>query len=193
MTGRRHLLTFGATLGLMAGAMAQDPQFSQFYASAQYLNPALTGNTPQDRIALNYRLQWPGVQPGFETYSFAYDHRFPDAHSGIGGYVLRDQAGQLGLNYTTAAMSYSYEARLNYKHALRFGLRAGYTMRGLSQSGFLFADQVIRDNAANSIEVGLIERIGYLDMAGGLMYYTEAFWAGFSANHLNTPNQSLIN
>ena len=27
------------------GAIAQDPQLSQFYAAPLYLNPALTGNT----------------------------------------------------------------------------------------------------------------------------------------------------
>ncbi len=173
-------------------AIAQDPQFSQFYAASQYLNPALTGNTFQDRIAVNYRLQWPGVQPGFETYAFAYDHNFASAHSGIGGMVLRDKAGSYGLTFTTIAMSYSYEARLNRRQALRFGFRAGYTMRNVMPDGYLFADQVIRDNAATSIEANLIEGISYLDLAAGGMYYSEKFWAGASFNHINRPNQSLM-
>lgn len=171
---------------------AQDPQFSQFYAASQYLNPALTGNTFQDRVALNYRLQWPGIQPGYETYSFAYDHRFADAGSGLGGYVLRDKAGSNGLTFTKIAMAYSYEARLNRRKALRFGVRTGYTMRGVDPSGYLFADQVIRDNAATSIEASLVEQVSYLDLAGGAMYYSEQFWGGISLNHLNRPNQSLM-
>ncbi|MBK6883177.1 MAG: type IX secretion system membrane protein PorP/SprF [Flavobacteriales bacterium] len=171
---------------------AQDPQFSQFYASSQYLNPALTGNTFQDRIALNYRLQWPGVQPGFETYAFAYDHNFARAHSGLGGLVVRDRAGSYGLSFTTIAMSYSYEARLDRRRALRFGFRTGYTIRNVAPDGYLFADQIIRDNAPTSIEANMVPHTGYLDLATGALYYSEQFWAGFSFNHINRPNQTLM-
>lgn len=173
-------------------ASAQDPQFSQWYAAAQYLNPALTGNTHQDRIALNYRLQWPGVQPGYETYMAAYDHRFSTAPVGMGAMVLRDKAGSSGLTSTTLGMSYSYDARINYKRAIRGGVLLGYTMRGVNPDGYLFADQVIRDNAPQTIEPNLVPRTNYLDLAGGLMYYSESFWAGVSVNHLNKPNMSLM-
>ncbi len=191
MRMRRHtaLLLMAATAGAVH---AQDPQFSQWYAAPQYLNPALTGNTHQDRIALNYRLQWPGVQPGYETYMAAYDHRFSTVNAGIGGMVLRDKAGTSGLTSTTVGLSYSYEARINYRRAVRGGLRLGYTMRGVDPGGYLFADQVIRDNAAQTIEPNLMERVNYLDLAGGLMYYSESLWAGVSVNHLNRPNMSLM-
>lgn len=181
-----------ALLALPVATLAQDPQFSQFYAASQYLNPALTGNTFQDRIALNYRLQWPGVQPGYETYSFAYDHHFASAHSGLGGYVLRDKAGTYGLTFTTAAMSYSYEARIDRKRAVRFGFRAGYTLRNVAPDGYLFADQIIRDNAARSIEANLVPNTSYLDLATGGLYYSEQFWIGASFNHVNKPNTSLM-
>ncbi len=171
---------------------SQDPQFSQFYAASQYLNPALTGNTFQDRIALNYRLQWPGVQPGFETYAFAYDHNFATSHSGLGGFVMRDRAGSYGLSFTTVAMSYSYEARINRRQAIRFGVRAGYTMRNVAPDGYLFADQIIRDNAPMSVEANMVPQISYLDLASGALYYSEQFWVGASFNHLNRPNQSLM-
>lgn len=187
----RKLLFIGTIL-LACATKAQDPQFSQWFAAAQYLNPALTGNTHQDRIAMNYRLQWPGTGPGYETYMAAYDHRFSTVNAGIGGMVLRDKAGSNGLTSTTVGMSYSYEARINYRRALRFGARIGYTMRGIDPSGYLFADQVIRDNAAQTLEPNLVERVNYLDLSGGAMYYSEQFWFGVSMNHLNRPNMSLM-
>lgn len=187
----RYAMALLLLLGVRT-AHGQDPQFSQWYAAPQYLNPALTGNTHQDRIALNYRLQWPGVQPGYETYMAAYDHRFSTVNAGIGGMVLRDKAGTSGLTSTTVGLSYSYEARINYKRALRGGLRLGYTMRGVDQGGYLFADQVIRDNAPVSLEPNLVERVNYLDLAAGFMYYSESLWGGFSVNHLNRPNMSLM-
>mgnify|MGYP006314054889 FL=1 len=192
MKSLRFLLFWLLLISGWMNAFGQDPQFSQFSASPQYLNPALTGNTYQDRIAMNFRLQWPGVQPGYKSYSVAYDHRNAALSSGFGGYVLHDQTGNQGLKFTLLALSYSYEARINRKRALRFGVRGGYTMRGISRDEFLFADQVIRDDASTSVESNIIENISYMDLAGGVVYYSDALWAGVSINHLNTPNQSLL-
>lgn len=192
MSVLRHTILSFALFVMAHTLCAQDPQFSQFYAASQYLNPALTGNTLQDRVALNYRLQWPGVQPGFETYSFAYDHNFVGQASGLGGYVIRDKAGSNGLTFTSIAIAYSYDARITRRSGFRAGLRMGYTMRGVDPSGFLFADQIIRDNAARTIEAGMMEQVNYLDIATGGLYYTEQFWIGGSFNHINRPNQSLF-
>ena len=109
-------------IALVPKAQAQDPQLSQFYAAPMYLNPALTGNTYQDRIGLNYRLQWPGIAPGFETYAVSYDHNNAKAHSGYGFMVMHDEAGTNGLSFTHIGGSYSYEARINHENAIRFGM-----------------------------------------------------------------------
>jgi len=187
---RIHILMASA-LFMALRLSAQDPQFSQFYAAPLYLNPALTGNTHQDRIGLNYRLQWPAIGPGYKTYSVTYDHRSAAMNSGIGGMVMHDRAGSFGLNFTQAALSYSYEARLNRRQAVRGGMRVGYTMRSYDPRNMLFADQVIRDNAPTSIEPALLSSVSYFDFSAGLLYYSEQFWGGFSVNHLNEPQQSL--
>lgn len=185
-------MTVLGLVGAVAGGWAQDPQLSQSFAAPLYLNPALTGNTYQDRIILNYRMQWAGVPRGFETYAVSYDHRSEKLHSGIGGMVMRDRAGSNGLAFTHAALSYSYEARINRTSAVRGGIRAGYTSRHFDPSNLLFADQVIRDNAAVTIEPAMIERVHYMDVSAGVMYYNEHVWAGASFNHLNRPQQSLL-
>lgn len=172
-------------------ARAQDPQLSQFYAAPLYLNPALTGNTTQDRLALNYRLQWPAIGAAYKTYAAAYDHRSASMNSGIGGMVMHDRAGQFNLSFTQLAVGYAYEARLNRKRAIRGGMRMGYTLRSYDAGNLLFADQVIRDNAPTSVEPVLMQSVSYFDFSGGLLYYTDQFWAGASVNHLNTPDESF--
>lgn len=183
-------LAVGA-LFLLSDARAQDPQLSQFYAAPMYLNPALTGNTHQDRLGLNYRLQWPGIGPGYKTYAVAYDHNSPLMNSGIGGMVMHDRAGTLSLSFTQASLSYSYEGRINRSKAVRGGLRLGYTMRTFDQGNVLFADQVIRDMAPTSIEPFVMQNISYFDFSVGFLYYSEQFWGGFSVNHINEPQQTL--
>ncbi|MEO5584393.1 MAG: type IX secretion system membrane protein PorP/SprF [Flavobacteriales bacterium] len=191
MSIRVHILF---SLAVLSGfsAIAQDPQLSQFYAAPLYLNPALTGNTFQDRIGLNYRLQWPAIGPGYKTYAVTYDHRSASMNSGIGAMVMRDQAGSFGLNFTQAALSYSYEARLNRRQAIRGGLRMGYTMRSYDPKNLLFADQVIRDNAPTSIEPTMLQSVSYIDFSVGVLYYSEQFWAGASFNHVNQPQETFF-
>lgn len=187
MMGRRHHITLALALAA-SPALAQDPQLSQFYAAPMYLNPALTGNTFQDRVSMNYRMQWMGIGKGYRTYAVGYDHR--SNTSGIGGMVMHDQAGAYALASTQAAFCYSYEARINRRSGIRGGLRLGYTQRSVDANGLLFADQVIRE-AASTIEPMIIERISYFDASVGFLYFNEKFWAGFSLNHLNEPQQSL--
>ncbi|MBL7963490.1 MAG: type IX secretion system membrane protein PorP/SprF [Flavobacteriales bacterium] len=187
----RLLILVVFCMGVQQVMRAQDPQLSQFYAAPIYLNPALTGNTQQDRVIMNYRLQWAGIPPGFNTYAVAYDHRAPSLNSGFGGYVMRDVAGTNRLAFTQAAFAYAYEARLSHKSGIRAGLRLGYTHRSYDPSKLLFADQIIRDNAGTSIEPGLTDRVGYMDASAGAMYYTRQFWAGASFNHLNRPQQTF--
>ncbi|MCC6838873.1 MAG: type IX secretion system membrane protein PorP/SprF [Flavobacteriales bacterium] len=185
-----RLLLCAAACAAAMHSRAQDPQLSQFYAAPMYLNPALTGNTDQDRIALNYRLQWPGIGAGYKTYAAAFDHRSTELSSGLGGMVMHDRSGSLGLSFTQLAFNYSYEARLNRHRAVRGGLRAAYTSRTFNWGDVLFADQVIRESAT-SIEPALMQSISYFDFSAGFLYYTGQFWAGASLNHLNQPQQSF--
>src|SRR5690606_26409633 len=150
MSHIKHLL-IGSCLLLGLQAAAQDPQLSQFYAAPLYLNPALTGNTYQDRAGINYRMQWPGIGPGYKTYAVTYDHRSAEMHSGIGGMVMHDRSGSFGLSFTQAALSYSYEARLNRRPAVRGGLRGGYTMRPYDPRHMPLADQALPDHAPNPL------------------------------------------
>lgn len=189
--GTPRILTVLSATAVALHSLAQDPQLTQFYAAPMYLNPALTGNTDQDRIALNYRLQWPGIGPGYRTYAAAYDHHSANLSSGFGGMVLHDRAGSAGLAFTQASFCYSYEARINRKRAVRAGLKAGYTTRTFNWGDVVFADQIIRENATTSVEQAMMQSISYFDFSGGLMYYTEQFWGGISVNHLNRPQQSL--
>src|SRR5580765_1547389 len=53
---------------------AQDPSFSQFFASPLTLNPALTGKFNGDlRVAGNYRNQWPTVNKAYVTSTLSID------------------------------------------------------------------------------------------------------------------------
>src|ERR1043165_10315821 len=63
------LSTFFVTVSI-----AQDPNFSQFFASPLTLNPALTGKfNGVLRVAGNYRNQWPAVNNAYITSTVSVD------------------------------------------------------------------------------------------------------------------------
>src|ERR1043165_526077 len=89
------LSTFFVTVSI-----AQDPNFSQFFASPLTLNPALTGKFDGVyRVAGNYRNQWPTINNAFTTATASVDfgimkNRLPDVDQfGIGIMGFTDRAG----------------------------------------------------------------------------------------------------
>ena len=60
--------------GFVSVSLAQDPNFSQFFASPLTLNPALTGKFDGTfRLAGNYRNQWPSINNAFVTKTASAD------------------------------------------------------------------------------------------------------------------------
>ena len=87
-------------------ANAQDPQFSQIYASPLYLNPAFVGNLEYDcrrlsasryKVMMNYRAQY---NADFNTLYATIDYRDKGGKLGLGGIVLRDKSGSVPLTST---------------------------------------------------------------------------------------------
>ena len=104
-------------------AYAQDPEFTQFYATPVFTNPAMAGTGQCDgggRAVISYRNQWPSLPGTFITTAFSWDQHFDKIGGGLGILASRDVAGE-GL-LTTQAISgiYSYQLRVSRKFTMRF-------------------------------------------------------------------------
>jgi type IX secretion system PorP/SprF family membrane protein len=177
---------------LSISVYSQDPQFSQFYAHTLSLNPAFTGNTNVGRFSSIYRNQWVTIPGAFVSYSFAYDHNLTDYNSGVGLMVTQDRAGSGGLKFTNIGGLYSYRFQIHRKLMVRAGLKYSYTMRGIDKSRLTFADQIIRDNAQETLETFSDDGISYFDAGAGVLVYSQRFWVGIALDHINQPDQSLL-
>ena len=70
---RKLVCVIAFALGTLS-VKAQDPNFSQFFASPLTLNPAMTGKIDGlYRVAGNYRNQWPTINNAFTTYTVSFD------------------------------------------------------------------------------------------------------------------------
>lgn len=179
-----------------ANLLAQDPQFSQYYAAPLYLNPAFTGTSEDHRFIANYRNQWPNAARGFVTYAFSYDVNLNHYNSGIGFLATVDQAGTAGMRSSQLNFLYSYKWNVLSKWVISAGLNFGYASRSIDLNRLIFGDQLQFDSDGNvPTDDQALFNLGnthYFDFNSGVLAYNKNFWFGFSVSHLNTPNRSLI-
>ena len=174
---------------------AQDPHFSQFYASPIYLNPAFVGTVNEHRVIAHHRIQWPVLTNAYTTYSFTYDHYRPELKSGFGILLNADKAGTAGLKSNMAAFIYSYKIQMPNKWVLTPAVSFGMGNRGLDYSKLVLGDQLeFGNNMAPSIDpaVSLINKKGFFDSGAGLLFYNKSTWIGASWWHINKPDISML-
>jgi len=188
----RHGFSLALIIGAWGQLMAQDPHFTQFYASPTYLSPAFAGTTVQSRLALQFRDQWPAIPGAFVSFAFAADQYLANLNSGIGLIAVRDQAGSGALSSTTISLQYAYEIRLKHKVYLRPALQFGYANRAVNYSKLVFNDQLARGGDISTYEHFDRRKAGYADIGSGLLFFTPTMWAGIALQHMNEPNQSLL-
>jgi type IX secretion system PorP/SprF family membrane protein len=186
-------------LGLQGSVTAQDPQYSQFYAAPLYLNPALAGATNQARAGINYRNQWPAIDANFTTTSVYFDYFIEDKNSGIGAMITRDVEGLAGLQSISLALQYSYELQINKKLGFKPGFQAAVYNRNVNFDKLTFGDQFDQYGnllTSESPDIAALRTAAsktFVDLSAGGVFFTKVAWLGFSAFHLNRPNQSISN
>jgi len=183
-------------VGFFSLSHAQDPQFSQFYANALYMNPAFAGSAGGPRVALNWRYQWPSAAGGdFRTYSASFDQHFDAIGGGIGAQVMYDNAGEGDLSTTTAMIAYSYFLPVNDVLSIKAGLQVGIFQRSIDPDALRFPDQIhprlgfIYDTqeALANTSIG-----PFPDFAAGAVAFTDKYYGGFAVHHITEPTQSFL-
>jgi type IX secretion system PorP/SprF family membrane protein len=185
-----------AMLGVHDPLTAQDPQFSQFYAAPLYLNPAFAGSTGQARAGINYRNQWPAIDANFTTMSAYFDYFIADKKSGVGVLMTRDMEGLAGLRSLSVGLQYSYELELTDYLGFRPGAQVALYNRDVNFDRLTFGDQfdasgnIISEETAEVFNTNFSKT--FVDLSFGGVLFTRVAWLGVAGNHLNKPNQSII-
>jgi len=192
----RHLFILAISLLFLCTnkIYAQDPSFTQFYANPIYLNPAFAGAHGCPRFSMNYRNQWPSLTGSFVTYALGYDQYFRNISGGFGVLATHDRAGQATIQTSMLGLIYSYHLKLGRKFSMMFGAQAAWYQKSLDWDKLTFGDQI--DPRRGFIyQTGDVRRggdRGFFDASAGFIGYSESFFFGFAAHHLNEPNESMI-
>lgn len=189
---RRKMLSIVLLLFPSMFGIAQEIQFSQFYASPLYLNPAMVGLSPGHRAAVNYRNQWVSIPNAYTSYAASYDVNLMELNSGVGVAIHRDVAGPGGLSVTNVGGFYSYVLYLSEELTVRPAIGITYTNQAIDYTKLKFGDQLV-SGANSSSNYGAIEKNrGYMDISTGFMFRSKVYYFGYSAYHINEPNNSLM-
>jgi type IX secretion system PorP/SprF family membrane protein len=196
-TGLSVILTF--LIG--SSAFGQDPEFTQFYANPIYLNPALAGSHGCPRININHRNQWPSLSGAFVTNSVSYDQFVNILQGGVALMVTNDMAGQNTINWSTINLAYSYHLQATREFSFLFGAQATWNQKFLDWSKLTFGDMIDPRRgfiyATGDLPRGrLLDNgwgtRGFFDVSAGIVGYSDVFYFGFTAKHLNRPQETMI-
>ncbi len=185
---------------------AQDPNFSQFFASPLTLNPAFTGKfNGLVRVAGNYRNQWPTINNAFTTGTVSLDmgilkNSLPEMDQfGLGVMAFSDRGGNGILQNNYLTMSTSYHKALDEDGYNQFGLgfQGTYVNKRLDRSSFKFEDMLRSDGFTGITQEtfsGTSLSVSYFDLAAGFLYNGTTngdnnVYAGLSMYHITKPKE----
>ncbi len=194
---------------LKTSGLAQDPAFSQFFASPLTLNPALTGKfNGIVRVAGNYRNQWPSINNAFITSTVSVDggilkDRLPESDVwGLGIMAMTDKTanGILTSNYLSLSTSYHKSLDENGWNQLGIGFQGSYADKRLDGTKLNFEDELDQQGgwtipSAETIN-GHQVNLHYFDMNVGALFNGSTngdnnLYLGASAYHINRPKESF--
>ena len=196
-----YLLTFIAS--------AQDPNFSQFFASPLTLNPAFTGKFNGDfRVAGNYRNQWPTINNAFTTYTVSADFSLLKNNIaeidqfGVGVMGFSDQSGNGILKNNYIALSTAFHKGLDEDgyNQIGAGFQATYANKRLDITNLKFEDQLTSlgfTGVTSEVFSAQQINVSYLDVNAGILFNGTSnglnnYYGGVSLYHINRPKESFL-
>ncbi|HCL82861.1 MAG TPA: hypothetical protein DIC22_02745 [Chitinophagaceae bacterium] len=192
-----------------AAIRAQDPAFSQFFASPLTLNPALTGKfSGIVRVAGNYRNQWPQINNAFITTTISVDgnilaNKITNGDAwGAGLMVMTDKTanGILTSNYISFSTAYQKALDENGWNQIGIGFQGSYASKRLDGTQLNFEDQLDQQGGwtlpSSEVISGHQVNLSYFDLNVGMLYNGSTdgnnnFYLGASAYHILQPTESF--
>ncbi len=167
---------------LISGLRAQqDPQYTQYMFNQLFYNPGFAGVEGAPKFTLLHRTQWAGYKSSFDnkgaprTTTINFSTPIYKFQSGFGGSITNDNLGPL--NSLDVEATYAYH--LNVKNSkLSMGVRFGVISQSINFDDYRWADP------DDPYRLEGKETQIQPDLAVGVYYRAEKYFAGVSVNHL---------
>lgn len=194
---------------------AQEGQFSQYFASTSFVNPAFPGTMPSMNFSANYKRSgapeeesYLELMQGTFTYPLKKETSEVHQYGSIGGNFFKESRGFRGVYRVQKALingTYSLDLSDLRNQMLVFGLQGGLVQHDINSDAFRWGSQFNQffgyDNSLDGESIQN-QRLVYPVFNAGVIYTTYdhldqdirsySFTTGLSVDNINQPNVSAI-
>ncbi|MCX6306143.1 MAG: PorP/SprF family type IX secretion system membrane protein [Bacteroidetes bacterium] len=138
------ILVILSLLGIVPHAHSQDMNYSQYFSTPMYYNPAFTGINTGVRARFLYRNQWPSLPISFKSYFFSADlgdRSLPGA-GGIGIMINQDTPGVGLINNFGAALTIGVRIPITSFMVSQIGIKAGIMQRRINWDDLVYSNNL---------------------------------------------------
>ncbi len=140
---RISLVLFLGLFGIVPNSFSQqDMNYSQYFSTPIYYNPAFTGINTGLRARFLFREQWPSAPIDYKSYYFSADigdRGLPGA-GGFGIQITNDTPGAGLINNFSAALTIGVRIPITSFMVSQIGIKAGIMQRSVNWTSLVFAD-----------------------------------------------------
>ena len=169
----RHSIFFAAFFITSACLGQQQIMFTQYMFNGLALNPAYAGSHESLSMTALFREQWTGLDGAPATQTLSVHSPIKNQKMGLGLLLLHDKIGVT--EQTGAFGSYAYHLPFTNGGKLAMGIQGGFTYFDARFSKVSASDPTF----ANGDVIEWQPNVG-----GGVYYYTQRFYTGFSVPQL---------
>jgi len=128
----------------ISGSFCQDMNYSQYFSTPIYYNPAFTGINSGLRARFLFRDQWPSLPSPFKSYYFSADlgDRNLPGSGGIGLMINQDTPGAGLIKNFGAAITIGVRIPITDFMVSQVGIKAGIMQRTVNWGDLVFTDQL---------------------------------------------------
>jgi len=190
-------------LCLLSTVRGQDPNYSQFFSTPIYYNPAYTGINTGVRARFTFRDQWPNLPVDFRSYYFSADlgDRNLPGSGGLGLIVNSDNEGIGFIHNLSVGLSIAVRIPITATVVSQVGIKAAVVQKTLNWDDFVFSDQLSEKYGniyLSAFTPPDANKKVFPDFgAGGLLQFSSPEGnvtgvAGFSVDHIFRPDEAFL-
>ncbi len=175
---------------LIRFAWGQESQFSQFYSTPQYLNPAFAGDVRYVKVGTSSRIIPLTSGSTILNNLLTLNYKLKDQKSGL-GFIFFDHTESL--RHLKTQLNYGYSFRLKEALWVKPGLGISFNERSTVTTSLLFPDQFddYGPTGDPTNESSLTDRSYFFGISSGIILYNKIFWLSFSGDYLNQPVETF--
>ncbi|WP_085537206.1 PorP/SprF family type IX secretion system membrane protein [Massilibacteroides vaginae] len=167
-----------------------DAQFSQYFMTMGYYNPAFAGTREDLNLLGIHRQQWVGIDGAPKSFFVSADMplKLGETNHGVGMILFTESIGLF--QNTHIAGQYAYKNKL-FGGTLSIGLQLGIVNQSFDGSKALPSGKDVTTQVEDpAIPNALVSAVG-LDVNAGIYYTRKNFYFGVGAMHVTEPEIML--